>query len=441
MPTARAHRFEARLEEKLADGLVRPIPDGTPRFVRAPHGLPNKATAVIGMRRAGKTMFLHQLRRERAAAGVPREHLPYLNFEDEQLVGIRAQDLGSLVDAYYRRFPDLRRKQTITWCFDEIQLVDGWERFVRRLLDEERVEVFLSGSSAAMLSREIATAMRGRAWEVVVHPFSLREALAAAARQAPKPPLDAVSRSQLEHAFLQWLSVGGFPEAQGLSIEVRERLLRDYVDVAMMRDVVERHAVSNVLVLRRLVRHLLGNPGGLFSVEKFHSAAKSQGIAVGREAIHHMLAHLEDCFLVRTLWVDADSERRRMVNPRKVYPIDMGLIPVFDATGREQTSRALEVAVLLELERRGRSVHYVRTKNGHEVDFVARSNSGTELIQVCVDARDEATASRELRALVEAKADYPNARALLLVGTRAHAPKHAPADVDVLPAPEWLLET
>jgi hypothetical protein len=117
------------------------------------------------------------LRQERLGKGISRERLPYINFEDERLVGLSAEQLHPLVEEYYRMYPALRGKQTVTWCFDEIQVVPGWERFVRRLLDSEKVEVFITGSSSALLSREIATALRGRAWEVVIHPFSFEESL------------------------------------------------------------------------------------------------------------------------------------------------------------------------------------------------------------------------------------------------------------------------
>lgn len=173
----------------------------------------------------------------------------------------------------YRRFSAFRGIQTVTWCFDEIQAVPGWERFVRRLLDTEKVEVFLSGSSAARLSRELATAMRGRSWEVVIHPFSFEEYLRHRGQEVPRSQetLSAGKRSALEGALLSYLDVGGFPEAQGLDAPTRMRLLDEYVDIAMLRDVVERHRVSNVTGLRWLVRHLLGNPCGLFSVEKFYA--------------------------------------------------------------------------------------------------------------------------------------------------------------------------
>ncbi len=156
----------------------------------------------------------------------------------------------------------------------------------------------------------------------------------------------------MERAFADWLTTGGFPEAQGLDGASRRQLLRDYVDVAMLRDVVERHGVSNVTGLRWLVRHLLGNAAAHFSVEKFYAALKSQGVAISKDTVHQLLAHLEDCFLVRMVWMESASERQRMVNPRKAYPVDPGLIAVFDRSGRANSGHALETAVLIELERR-----------------------------------------------------------------------------------------
>ncbi|MBL1215816.1 MAG: hypothetical protein D8M61_20905 [Ignavibacteriae bacterium] len=195
------------------------------------------------MRRAGKTTFLHQVRQQRLAAGVSRDQLPYLDFEDERLATFSVEEFDSLVEEYYRRFPGYRRQETVTWCFDEIQVVPGWERFVRRLLDTEKVEVFVSGSSAAHLSREIATAMRGRAWEVVIFPSSFGEYLSHRGHDLPDrlDLLSAPQRSEMQSSFREYLSTGGFPEAQGLDQRDRFRLLGDYVDVAIFRDVVERH--------------------------------------------------------------------------------------------------------------------------------------------------------------------------------------------------------
>ena len=209
----------------------------------------------------------------------------------------------------------------------------------------------------------------------------------------------------------------------------------------MLRDVVERHNVRNVTGLRWLVRHLLGNAGGLFSMEKFRAALKSQGIPIAKDTLHQLLAHLEDCFLVRIVWMESTSERQRMVNPRKAYPVDPGLIPVFDRTGRANLGHALETAVLVELERRRYEVTYVRTAEGYEVDFLARAaDGGTELIQVCADLSDPATAARECRALAAAGKRFPRARRRLLTLTQDGLPAAVPAGTDVRTVGEWLLE-
>ena len=429
------------LVEQLADSLGRPLPAFTPRRVFGRTGLPGKATAVTGMRRAGKTTFLHQLRRERIEQGTSPDRLPFLSFEDERLAGLQATELGALVDEYYRRAPQAH-DATVTWCFDEIQLVPGWERFVRRLLDTGGSEVLITGSSAALLSREIATALRGRAWQVVIHPFAFAEALRHRGLPIPPAPGRMTRRecSHMERALLDWLHAGGFPEAQELDAESRYQLYRDYVDVAVLRDVVERHQVRNVTALRWLVRHLLGNAGATFSVEKFHGALRSQGVPVARDTLHEYLAYLEDCYLVRVVWMESTSERQRMVNPRKAYPVDPGLIPVFDRSGRANLGHALETAVLVELERRRREVTYVRTAEGYEVDFLARDAAGgMELIQVCADASDTATATRELRALAAAGNRFPRAGKRLITLTGDAVPVQPPAGTTVQAAAEWLL--
>ena len=368
----------------------------------------------------------------------------FMNFEDEQLAGITADQLRIIPEEYYRRFPTLRQRETVTWCLDEIQTVPGWERFVRRLLDSERVEIFLSGSSAALLSREIATAMRGRAWEVLLHPFSFEEVLRHKGQRVPEKAafLSPAERSGIERAFLDYLAAGGFPKPKGLDSATRRRLLKDYVDVAMLRDVMERHGIANLSALRWLVRHLLGNAAALFSVEKFYGDLKSQGLRVSKDTVHQLLAHLHDCFLVRIVWMEAASERQRMVNPRKVYPVDPGLIPVFDRTGRANLGHALETAVLIELERRRMETTYIKTPSGREVDFLARPLAGDlELIQVCADPTDPTTAEREIKALEDAGAIYPEAKRRLLTLTADAMPPRVPAGVIVQPAYEWMLAT
>lgn len=180
------------------------------------------------MRRAGKTSLLWQILADRLAQGTPREGLLYFSFEDERLAGIQAKDLDTLVEEYYRLFPEWRDHQRATFFLDEIQVVPGWEIFARRLLDSEKVDLFLSGSSARLLSREVATSMRGRAMEAVVLPFSFRESLRHAGREPRKDSahLTKAQRSSLDKALLAYLEQGGFPEAQGVDVRNRVELLR-----------------------------------------------------------------------------------------------------------------------------------------------------------------------------------------------------------------------
>ena len=428
------------IRQKIVDSLAAPVPDFTRRDVRLP-AVPRKAIAVIGMRRTGKTTFLWQVLADRLKQRTAREGLLYFSFEDERLADLKGTELHLVVEEYYRLYPEWRDRRRATFFLDEIQVVHGWEGFARRLLDTEQIDLFVSGSSARLLSREVATSMRGRALEALVHPFSFREYLRHRG-QEPRRPADRLpkaARSTLEKALREYLVDGGFPEAQGLERRDRFELLRSYVDASLLRDVIERHAVSHPVALRWMIRQLLGNAAGPFSVNRFHSDLRGQGIPVAKDTLHAYLAHLEDAFLIRAVSVATESERRRMVNPRRVYPIDPGLIPVFDRSGRANLGHALETCVLLELERRGAEIRYVRTTSGLEVDFLARYADGKqELIQVCADLQSAETREREYRSLLEAATEYPRA-SLEVVTLQTETELDRPPNVQVKPAVQWLL--
>lgn len=437
--------LQASLGQRLTEALSAPIPDLTRRDVREPR-VARKSLAVVGARRAGKTSFLWQCLTDRLRAGRPRESLLLLGLEDDRLAGLSVADLDWTLEEYYRRQPAVRTGTggPLTLCLDEVQVVPGWERLVRRLLDTERIEVLLSGSSAKLLSREVATALRGRALEALVHPFSFREALRHLGVAEPNDSwqsLGAPERSELDNRLRQYLAIGGYPEAQRLEPRDRVALLTSYVDVAVLRDVIERHGVTNPTALRWMQRQLLANPAGAFSVQKFFRELKSQGLPVGKDTLHEYLAYLEDAFLVRTVPIASRSARRRMVNPRKAYPVDPGLIPIFAQAAEPQTGHALETVVMLELERRGYGVFYVRTAEGAEVDFLARAaGEAPLLLQVCADTREGATLTRELRALVSARAEHRDARLLLITLDSSPPPREAPNGVTWMPAARWLLE-
>jgi len=428
------------LKQKLADALVAQPPNSTAREVRLP-AVARKALAVVGMRRVGKSTLLWQQLAARLQAAVPRNQLALLNFEDERLAGIVATDLSWLWDEYCRLVPSARDGRSCLFL-DEIQVVPGWETFVRRLLDTEPVQVFLSGSSARLLSRELATAMRGRALEVCLYPFSFGEYLRHHGQTPPTDPqfITSADRSELERHFLEYLQTGGFPEAQGLAVADRIQLLQGYVQTTVFRDVAERYQVSNLHALRMLARQLLSQPAALFSVQKVFQDFRSQGVAVAKDSLHQMLGYLEDAFLVATVPIEAASERKRQVNPRKAYPVDPGLIAAFDRSGRANTGHTLETAVLVELLRRRAEIAYVRTPRGFEVDFLARYPEGRrELIQVCAELADATVREREFRALADAAAAHPKTPARLLTLHQELLLTAPPSGVQVRPAYEWLL--
>ena len=426
--------LRAKIDESLATRARRL----TRRDVRLP-AIPGKAFAIIGVRRSGKTSFLAQCRADRLHRGAPSESQLLLLLEDERLAGLTVADLGWLIDEHARRFPGLHSGDGVTLYLDEIQHVPGWEGLVRRLMDTGGSEVFLTGSSARLLSREVATSLRGRAMEVLVHPFSFREALRHTGDEPPARA-GADTRAALDQRLRRYLVEGGFPEAQGADPRDRAALLAGYVDVLVLRDVIDRHGVTNPLALRWLQRQLLANPGGGFSVKKQYDTLRSQGVRVGKDTLHAYLGYLEDAFLVRTVSLHAASERRRMVNPRKAYPVDPALIPLFARGGRNYQGHALETAVLLELERRGWEVSYVRTPEGWEVDFCAhRPGEAPLLVQVGLETAGDQTWEREVRALRSAGEACGAAR-LLLVTLDSSPPRQGlPDGVTWAPASHWLL--
>jgi predicted AAA+ superfamily ATPase len=403
--------------------------------------IPKKARAVIGMRRAGKTTYLRQVQSDRRR-DLPPERAIYLSFDDDRIAGIGVEQLGYLLEEYYRRYPQFRSRESVHWVLDEIQLVPGWDRFVRRVLDAEQVEVVVSGSSARMLSREVHSSLRGRATATVIRPFSFREFLRHRGEEPASEPArwTAAERSLVEKRFGEFLIEGGFPEAQELAAAQRIELLQGYVDTVLFRDVVERYAVTQVAALRWVVRQCLRNPAGSFSVHRLHRDLKAQGHGVAKDAVHAMLLHLTDAFLVAAVPLATESERQRNSNPRKLYPADPGLIRAFDASGRSNIGHALECVVMNELDRRGADIGYVKTRNGLEVDFLARYPAGgEELVQVCADLSSAETLAREIAALEEAGRDRPRAARWLLVvdrDARAHASR---SGVEAQPAYEWLL--
>ncbi len=432
--------MSALLEQLIADFHERPLPTPTHREAELP-ALSGKIDAIIGMRRTGKTWFLFQAMQQYLEQGIPKQAMLYINFDDERLLPMAAAELGQIIDTYYRMFPE-HRERTCYFFFDEVQNISGWEVWLRRLVDTERVQVAVTGSSAKLLSREIATALRGRSLSTEMFPFSFREALTheeIEGSAAPRP--GAKKRALLENRLRRYLLNGGFPEVQTVSDNHRIRILQEYVDVVILRDIVERYQVSNILPLRTLIRHLLATPATLFSVNKFYNNLRSQGLACGKNTLHDYFEYLKDAYLIYPVTIHSRSERTRRVNPRKVYVIDTGLANAFLHRPQSDWGRLLENFVFMELRRKGLAIEYYRTENGLEVDFIATDHRDAQtLYQASLELRDEQTRKREVRALTTAMQETGiKAATIVTLDTEEQIETEAGV-IDVVPAWLWALQ-
>jgi len=396
-----------------------------------------KVSTVIGMRRSGKTFLCYEHMQRCLNEGWSRERMLYVNFEDERLLPFRTEDFDALMSVYYALIPAAATEPCRLY-FDEIQRIPGWEMFVRRLLDERRFHIVVTGSSSKLLGREIATGLRGRALSTEVFPFTFGEYLKWSGAAPPRDGLVGQrSRAAMVNALAAYLESGGFPEVLGLDTATRNRVLQDYLDVVILRDVIERHSVSNVPALRALLRQTLHAPGGRFSVNRFAGQLRSMGIPVAKNALYAFVDHLADAYLLYPVEICSLSVRKRQVNARKIYAIDTGLLQALCFAGATDRGGLLENLVFLGLRRRGIYPDYYMTAKGREVDFVFEGDRGTpEFVQVCWSLDEEETRERELRALKEALAEREGASARLVTWMDTGEIDEIP----VMPAWQWLLE-
>jgi hypothetical protein len=400
---------EPRLEEVVRYYMGLEVPEPVPRELRFTFPAPKKCVTIIGPRRTGKTYFLYQLLRE-LRSGDGRVPVLFLNLEDDRL----APSDATTLDAIWRVFRESSPKvggQRVQVFLDEVQAIDGWERFVRRIIDTEDVQVYITGSSSKLLSTEVATVMRGRSLTFTLLPFSFREALRARGLDiGPGPSYD--QRAVVLGELREYMTYGGFPEVvlmeDGPS---RMNTLRQYVELMLMRDVVERHGLRNIALMRRLLSDMLSSVGGEFSVHKYRNHLASLGIRVSKNTLYEYIGHLQDAFIIHPL--RAFNRSRREVNRSlpKVYPIDPGLSLQAGGRSSQDLGRSMECVAALELLRMSledvlTEVLYWRDPFGKEVDFVVmRGTEVVQLIQCCYDISAFGVKERELGALLKASAE------------------------------------
>ncbi len=393
-----------------------------------------KIVTLIGPRRSGKTYCLFQAINHLHAQGVGNRVL-YINFEDERL-DLPAAQLHLILEAYYELFPE-SYGQELYLFFDEIQEISGWEKFLRRLYDTTSKNIFITGSSAKMLGKEIATGLRGRNLVYNLLPLSFEEFCSfqnCDTADVHSTQAKAILRSQLEK-YLRW---GGYPETVFMPEELIQKTLQSYFDVMLFRDIVERHAIANALVLKQFLKRTLNNISHKLSVHKFYNELKSQGLTTSKNAIYEYLEYAIDCFLLFTVHPYEPSLVKQQMKTRKVYAADTGLVNAVTFRFSEDKGKLLENAVLLQLLREEAAVFYLNDK--YECDFVVQQNAQiVRAIQVCVTLKDEATRQRELRGVLQAAQRFGLAEGCILTLDEEEELEFEGIKINVRPCWKWLL--
>lgn len=402
--------------------------------------VPGKALACIGVRRCGKSTFLYQVMARLREEGVLPEDILYLNFFDDRLEPVRRGRLDLVTEAYFALHPEKRGRGGLHCFLDEVQMCAGWEGFADRLLRVERMGVYLSGSSARMLAREVGTAMRGRALSWELFPFSFAEFLDA--RGIPADLKGQAARLRVRKAFADYWEKGGFPETLEVDASTRVMIHQDYFKTMIFRDVVERCDAMHPRAVRDVAYRLINSIASPYTINRLTDYLKSQAHRVSKTFVGDILDALEDAYALFSVRLFDPSISRQQVNPKKIYAIDSALVRSVSTGVLVDSGHRLENMVFIDGRRRGRSLFYYRTRNGREVDFVWQDpDRGRTLVQVCESMPEGSEArARELAALREAQSELSAARAVVVTRDEDSLLPTPEGEIEIVPVWKWLLE-
>ncbi len=363
----------------------------------------SKIKVAVGMRRTGKTSFLFQTILSLLANKISLNQILYLNFEDDRLMPLTREKCAKLIEAFYTLYPE-NHDRCCYLFLDEIQMVPDWALVVRRFYDSKNAQLYLSGSSAKLLSKEIHTSLRGRSLATEIWPLSFHEFLTAKKINMDDDLFSQKKQDQLKKHFHTYLIGGGFPEVVNFDSETRIKTLQEYIDVVIYRDIIERYGVKHVALLKYMIFFIIQNSGAPFSINKFYNDAKTQGYKISKDVLYEYVQYIEDAYLAFSVGLYDRSLRKTQTNPKKVYAIDIGLVNALTLNTQFDFRRLFENVVYVDLKRQGCIINYYLTAERFEIDFVAQSLQGRQkLIQVCWDTADEKMLAREQRALDAAK--------------------------------------
>ncbi len=388
-------------------------------YLPTPHAL-----IISGLRRAGKSTLLLQLIKKQYDGDVY-----YFNFEDERLIDFTVEDFNNL----YEVMIELYGKQSL-FFLDEVQIVSGWERFVRRL-QNEKMKFIITGSNASLLSRELGTKLTGRHIQIELLPYSFKEFLNYFNVEYDKNNIFITSeRGLLKNKFNEYMRIGGIPEYVTYQFP---HILSSLYENILYKDIIVRYEIQSVRAFRELAIYLINNIGTFISYTKIKNVLQLGSINTVKNYVHY----LENSYLIFTIESYDYSILKQKISQKKVYVIDAGLVNIMSTQFSRNTGRCLENIVFLELRRRYQSIYYYKTEDKLEVDFVVQEGKKIiSLIQVCETLNNETTRHRELTALQVAMKELNVSEGLILTLDESGIIEFSQhTKVTIMPIYQWLI--
>ena len=427
------------LKEIILDAQSATMFIGTARRLRI-SPVQNKATVIIGVRRSGKSTFLNQIANKWLSEGVPKENILSINFFDDRLSNLKTEGLDIVLQSYFLLYPHKKAKEKIYCFFDEIQVIPGWEAFIDRMLRTENCMVYLSGSSAQLLSKEVATQMRGRALSWELFPFSFQE-FTDHQKIINELPINSQQRLLIENAFDEYWECGGFPEVIGLNKSLRIKIHQEYFESILFRDLIERYDISHPRALVDLANKLLDNIASMYTLNSLTGFLKSLGHNVPKSSVSDYLNWFEDAYFLFTVRMFDASYRRSNANSKKIYCIDHALIRSVSSGILINSGHILENLVFNSLRRLNAEIFYYKTSGNLEVDFLTKNTNGRiMLFQVCETLVNPITRQREINALQTSMLDLNVANGTIITRNEAETVNVQSGTIEIVPVWRFLLE-
>ena len=343
-----------------------------------------RIVTVTGVRRCGKSSLLHLTINRLLASGVDKEQILYIGFDDERLANMDVSDFDEILQAYRLMYPD-RPLSSVYMFFDEIQIVKGWELFVLRVYKSYCKNVYVTGSTAQMLSGEMSSALRGWPDEYTEYPLSFKEFIAFKGVKANRYTEEGAAL--MANMFKSYLLTGGFPQAVLANVETeRVKLLQAYFNTMLFRDMIEHYNISaSPSVVRYFLKRVFNNITKPSSVNNIYNDLKSQGLKLSKDSLYQWLDYACNISLLHKVPKYSKSIIKQSTSLSKYYVVDFALAKSVLLPQSEEKGKALENAVYMHLARHlneNEQIYYFN--EGAECDFVIANDEGVkELIQVC----------------------------------------------------------